>query len=196
MRGSWLHLIIIFALISMSLCSACISQPEENKSPIQNISPPVNIGLRQIPESPVPASVSLEKARQMLEEFEGAGDRGNNSQLDIYYVVGRNLDATGNAESWLFGTRSPEGNTLLVYERNRWTVIPWTATLPAEEIPFEKILLPDELISQNGNLISGTTAANDIREIELKNGIYSLTLTGGNTDRIIAFNATTGVLIA
>ena len=196
MRGSWLHLSIIFALIAMSICSACVSQPEENKSPVQNISPPVNMGLSQIPESPVPTSVSLEKARQMVGEMDIAGSTGNNSQQDIYYVVGRNLDATGSAESWLFGTRSPEGNTLLVYERNRWTVIPWTATLPSEEIPFEKILLPDELISQNRNEISGTTGASGIREIELKNGIYSLTLTGGSTDLILAFNATTGVLIA
>jgi len=196
MRGSWFHLSIIFALIAMSICSACVSQPEENQTPVQNISPPVNIGLRQIPESTGPTSVSLENARQMLGEIEYAGEIGNNSRQDIYYVLGKNIDATGNAESWVFGTRSLEGNKLLVYERNRWTVIPWTATLPSEEIPFEKILLPDELIGQNRNEISGTTMASGIREIELKNGIYSLTLTEGNTDLILAFNATTGVLIA
>lgn len=196
MRSSWPYLFTILALVAMSICSACVFQPRQNQTPVQNISPPVNIGLRQIPESPVPTSVSLERARQMLGEIEPGGKMGNNNRQEISYVLGRNLDATGNAESWLFGTRSPNGNRLQVYDRNRWTAIPWNSTLPSEEIQFDRILLPEELINQSRNEIMGTAGPTGIREIELKNGIYSLTLKVGSTDRILTFNATTGALIA
>jgi hypothetical protein len=83
-----------------------------------------------------------------------------------------------------------------VYDRNRWTAIPWPETLPSEEIQFDRILLPEALITKNKNEIAGTAGPNRIREIELKNGIYSLTLTHDSTDVILAFNATTGALIA
>jgi hypothetical protein len=195
MRSSWTSLFIILALIAMSVCSACLQQPLESQTPVQNVSPPVNIGLRQIPESSVQIPVSLERARQMLGEIERTGIDGNKSRQEIYYVQGRNLDATGNAESWLFGTRSPDGNELQVYYQNRWTVIPWTAPLPTEEVLFERILLPDELINQSRNVIAGTAGSNHIREIELKDGIYSLTLSEGGTDRVLVFDATTGALI-
>ncbi|MDP3563980.1 MAG: hypothetical protein Q8R70_05775 [Methanoregula sp.] len=196
MRSSWPYLFTILALIAMSVCSACVSQPQENKTPVQNISPSVNIGLRQITDAPVPSSVSLERARQMLGEIEQPVDTVNSSRQEIYYVLGKNLDSAGNAESWLFGTRSPEGNRLDVYARSRWTTIPWTATLPSEEIRFNGILLPEDLINQSREQIAGTAGPDRIREIELKNGIYSLTLTQGSTDRVLAFNATTGALIA
>lgn len=196
MRSSWSSLFTILVLIAISISSACVLQTQENQTPVQNISPPVNIGLRQIPEFPVPTSVSLERARQMLNEIEYPVDMGNNSRQEIYYVLGRNLDITGSAESWLFVTRSPGGNELKVYNRNRWTTIPWNATLPSEEIPFDRILLPEELINQSRNEIAGTAGPNGIREIELKNGIYSLTVKEGSKDRILAFNATTGALIA
>jgi len=196
MRSSWPFLFTILVLISMSICSGCVLQPRQNQTPVQNISPPVNIGFREIPENPVPTSVSLGRARQMLGEIENEGDVGNISRQEIYYVLGRNLDVTGNAKSWLFGTRSPGGNRLQVYDRNRWTAIPWNATLPSEEIQFDRILLPEELINQSRNEIAGTVGPNSIREIELKNGIYSLTLTEGSTERILAFNATSGALIA
>ena len=75
MRSSWPFLFTILALIAMSVCSACVSQPQENQTPVQNISPPVNVGLRQIPESSGSVSVSLERARQMLEEIEPGSDR-------------------------------------------------------------------------------------------------------------------------
>lgn len=196
MRSSWPFLFIILVLIAMSICSACVSQSQKNQVPLQNISPPVNIGLHEIAYSPVPTPVSLERARQMLGEIEQQGDMGNNSRYEIYYVLGKNLDETGNAESWLFGTRSPGGNQLQVYDRNRWTAIPWTAPLPSEEIQFDRILLPEKLINQSRTDIAGTAGQNRIREIELKNGIYSLTLSEAGTDRILSFNATTGALIA
>jgi hypothetical protein len=196
MRSSWPYLFTILALIAMSVCSACVSQPQENKTPVQNISPVIDVGLRQVPDSPVPSSVSLETARYMLGEIEQPRYTQNSRRQEIYYILGKNLDSAGNAESWLFGTRSPEGNQLQVYDQNRWTAIPWTATLPSDEIQFDRILLPQELINQRRDQIAGTAGPDRIRELELKNGIYSLTLTHGSTDRILAFNATTGALIA
>lgn len=201
MRRSWSYLFTILALIAMSICSACVLQPQQSPTPVQNISLPVttlpvNIGLREIPESQVPTSVSLERARQMLGENENEGDQVNISSQEIFFVKGRNLDLKGNAKSWLFGTRSSWGNQLQVYDRNRWTAIPWNVTFPSEAIQFDRILLPEDLINQNSNEIAGTAGSNGIREIELKNGIYLLTITAGSSDRILAFNATTGVLIA
>lgn len=197
MRSSWPYLFTILALIAMSVCSACVSQPQENKTPVQNISPPVNVGPRQIPELPVPSSaISFESARQMLGDIEPWGGIGRDNRQGICFVQGRNLDEMGNAESWLFGTHSLEGNQLQVYERNRWTTVPWNAKITSEEIKFKNILLPQELINQSRNEIRGTTGSGTIRVIELNNGIYTLTITEGNTERILAFNATTGALNA
>lgn len=196
MRDSWTLRFTIFALIAMSVCSACVSQPGEYPVPVQNISPLVNTGLRQIAEPTGSTPVSLYDARQMLGEIEYPGEMGNNSRQNIYYVLGKRIDTRGNAESWVFGTRSPEGNKLQVYEQNRWTIIQWPATLPSEEIPFDSIVFPEDLIRKNGNLINGSAGPSTIREIELKNGIYSLTLTSESANTILVFNATTGVLIA
>ena len=196
MRSSWPYLFTILLIIAMSVCSACISQPQENKTPVQNISPVIDVGLRQVPDSPVPSSVSLETARYMLGEIEQPRYTQNSSRQKIYYILGKNLDSAGNAESWLFGTRSPEGNQLQVYERNRWTTIPWNAKIPAEEIKFNNILLPQDLINQSRDEIMGTSGSGTIRVIELNNGIYTLTINEGSADRILAFNATTGALNA
>ena len=89
------------------------------------------------------------------------------------------------------------GNELQVYEQKPLDGYSMDCTLSSpKRYKFDRILLPEDLINQNRNEIAGTAGSNNIREIELKNGIYTLTLTEGSTERILAFNATTGVLIA
>jgi hypothetical protein len=174
MRSSWSSLFTILVLIAISISIACVLQPQENQTPVQNISPPVNVGPRQIPELPVPSSaISFDSARQMLGDIEPWGEIGRNNRQGICFFQGRNLDEMGNAESWLFGTQSLEGNQLQVYERNRWTTIPWNTKIPAEEIKFNNILLPQDLINQSRDEIRGTSGSGTIRVIELNNGIYS-----------------------
>ena len=87
---------------------------------------------------------------------------------------------------------------MLAYDGKSWITIPWNAPLDLEEITVDSIVSPARLFSQNTAVIvrSPPPADPERRDLELKQGIYTLTITSGSTSRILTFNATTGELIA
>lgn len=188
---------IIFAilgLLSLILCSACVSQPPANQTPANQTSQQDG-GLVQISEgSP---SISFDEAHQKLEEYRPDPANESIPIKTIYYIHGTNLDVSGNASSWIFGVRYSGGTALLSYNRGDWIQIPWNASLISEEIDPERIVSPGRLFSQNNAVIfSNPSPTNpERRDLDLIRGIYTLTITSGSKDRILTFNATTGELI-
>jgi hypothetical protein len=188
---------IIFAilgLLSLILCSACVSQSPANQTPAHQNSQN-NVGLVQISEgSP---SISFDEARQNLRLYPPDPTNESTDIKTIYYIHGTNLDVTGNAASWIFGVRHSRGTALLSYDRGGWIQIPWNASLISEEIDVERIVSPGRLFSQNNAVIFSNPSPTDSerRDLDLIRGIYTLTITSGSKDRILTFNATTGELI-
>lgn len=179
----------ISALIGMMLCSACILQSAPDRTSGQNA------GLAQVSEeSPY---ISFDQARQNLAEYRPDPANGSAVTKTIYYIHGTNLDASGNAVSWIFGVRHAGETELLAYDRNGWIQIPWNAPPLYQEIDPEKIVSPGSLFSQNrAAILSKSSTTNpERRDLELIQGIYTLTITSGSGDRILMFNATTGMMI-
>jgi hypothetical protein len=180
----------ILTLISLILCSACISQPPANRTSQQNV------GLSQIFEgSP---SISFDVALQNIREYRPDPTNETTDIKKVYYIHGTNVDGSGNASSWIFGVRHSGGTELLSYDRSGWIKIPWNAPLLSEEINIDRIVSPGNLFSQNNAVIlSNSIPTNsERRDLDLIRGIYTLTITSGSKDRILTFNATTGGLIA
>jgi hypothetical protein len=189
MRRNIPTIFVILALLSLILCSACVSQPPANQTSQQNV------GLAQISEgSPL---ISFDVAQQNLMEYRPDPTNESTGVKTIYYIHGTNVDVSGNASSWIFGVRHSGSTELLAYDRSGWIKIEWNASLLSEEIDVERIVSPGSLFSKNNAVIlSNSSPANpERRDLDLIRGIYTLTITSGSKDRILTFNATTGELI-
>jgi hypothetical protein len=191
MRRNIPAIFVISSLIVLVLCSACVSQPPQDKTSQQN----GGLKLITVPEeSPY---ISFDVAHQNLREYRPDPTNESTAIKTIYTIYGMNIDGSGNATSWIFGVRHSGGTELLAYDRSGWIQIPWNAPSLSEEIDVDRIVSPARLFSENAAVILGNPSSTipDGKDLELKQGIYTLTITSGNTSRILMFNATTGRLI-
>jgi hypothetical protein len=180
----------IFALFVFSLCSACVTQPQENQTSQQNT------GLSQINIQEDNSPISFEEAKAKLVEYRLNDLNEPVNTNSVYYMRSRDVDGSGNATGWIFGVYNGNQSEFLVYDRTGWTTIA-NATLTSEEIVLDNVVSPGSLFSQNKAVISGNPSLviPERRNIELQQGIYKLTITSGSTTRTLTFNATTGALI-
>ncbi len=116
----------------------------------------------------------------------------------IQLIRGYNLDATGNASSWIFVVRQPNLVSLVTYDRSGETVNNWLGWYPEKEIVISQIITPRKLFEKNRDLIFKTpqVITTGSREIALANGSYYLTITGPGKTRYLIFDAKTGALIS
>ena len=107
------------------------------------------------------------------------------------------MDDTGNAAKWIFEMKTPEGSEIRVYERDRWTVIPWNLTRSKEIVTMDTIVSPSDLFDKNGPQIleKGRLSSAQTRSIELRGNVYTLTFKSANASIIMTFDAATGALI-
>ena len=176
MQKSIPMILAFLALLALTLCCACSSEK------------PVDAGLSQITTPEISAYISFEEASQKFEEYKGT------DKLPVYYLFSRDVDSSGNATTWLFGVHPTTGTELLMYDRTGWKTIPWNATLPSEEIILNRVLSPGALFIQNKEYLSNVSTS-ERRDLVLKQGLYTLTISSGNASRTLRFNATTGELI-
>ena len=181
----------ISALFVIILCSACITQSSPNQTSQQNG------GLSQIPGTAESPYISFDVAQQNLPAYQPDPENTSYFIKTIYYVTGVDVDGSGNARSWIFGVGRTKGTEMLAYDRSGWIKIPWTAPQGSEEIGVDSIVSPARLFSQNTAviLVNSSSTLPERRDLELKQGIYTLTIASGSTGRILIFNATTGELI-
>ena len=182
----------ILALFILSLCSACVSQSSSNQTSQQDG------GISQI-LGPVESSyISFTEAQQNLPAYQPDPENVSYFIKTIYYFTGIDVDGSGNARSWIFGVGRTNGTEMIAYDRSGLINIPWTAPTGSEEILLDNIISPERLFSQNAAfiLVNPSMTIPERRDLELKQGIYTLTITSGNTSRILTFNATTGELIS
>ena len=203
----------ILGLLSLILCSACVSQPPANQTTQHDA------GLTQTTTVPVDnLRISFEEAKARLADYRinalnenALNESGNATTVKLMrsrvpegsgnvttvnYMRARDLDESGNAIGWIFGVYNGNKAEFLAYDRIGWTTIA-NATLPSEAIALDTIVSPGFLFKMNKEMISGnpSLAIPERRDIELQRGIYTLTITSGSTSRTLTFNATTGALI-
>jgi hypothetical protein len=158
--------------------------------------PGTNVGFSQITTQKISPYINFEEAKQKFEDYNK--DTRPDKKLPVYYIFSRDIDDTGNAVTWLFGVHNINGPELLMYDRTGWKIIPWSATLPSEEILLNLIVPPNSLFIKNKEVIFNASSKStpDQRDLVLKQGVYTLTIKSGSSTRILTFNATTGALIA
>ena len=187
------NILIIFSISILSLLilsSACVSQPPANQTTQQDT------GLTQITEGS--QYISFDVAHQNLLTYLPDSTNESAAIKTVYYIHGTNLDVSGNASSWIFGVGISNETELFAYQPGGWMKIPWNTPLHTEEIDVDKIVSPSRLFSQNHAVIlsNPSPAIPERRDLDLIQGIYTLTITSDSTARILTFNATTGELIS
>jgi hypothetical protein len=137
--------------------------------------------------------ISFDEAKEAFRNY--AGPSG---ELPVYYLLSHDMDSAGDASSWLFGVYQGNGTVLLIYDRTGWNINPWNAMLPAEEILLDGVVPPGTLFTRNKESIftAASLAVPESRDMELKEGVYTLTIRSGSTSRILMFNAITGGLMS
>jgi hypothetical protein len=114
----------------------------------------------------------------------------------IQMIRGYNLDATGNASSWIFVVRQPKRVSLVTYDHSGETVNSWLGWYPENEIIISQIITPRELFEKNREQIFPTPQmiVTESRELALTDGNYYLTITGQGKTKSLVFDAKTGAL--
>ena len=191
MRKNIRAIFVISALVALVLCSACVfpSFGEQKKQ---------EGGLTQVTVTGGNARISFEEAFQNLKAYRMDSSSESFESKKIFYILAKDVDNSGNAMSWIFGVNLDTGSRLLIYDRNGWTDMSLSnSALPSEDIIVDHIMIPYNLFSENKAAIQGNSLSSipDVKELELKKGNYTLTITSGSTVRVIKFNATTGALI-
>ncbi len=181
----------IFAILLMSvfvLSSACTSPANEKNA--------TNSGLIQVTTKEISSYISFGEARQAFESFTTVDE--SNETVPVYDIYSRDVDNSGNAITWLFGVQRNNEMELLSYTRTGWKIIPLNTTFPSEKIMFDSIVSPGTLFDQNKDKIFSESSSSipERRDLELKQGVYTLTISSGDSNRKLLFNATTGELIA
>ena len=194
-------MITIALLFAMCLFSACASPlgsaNQTQQAPAPNVTPNIDVGVVSVNMTPAMKFISFAEAKGYFKDSEMLSLNQLQKATRILFIRGGNLDGSGNAERWVFGINKGDINELRVYSSSGWTVIPWKNTISAEEINLDKVVSPKDLISQNEDQIPDNFPSNVPvqRDIELKNGTYSISISSGSTSEILVFNATTGAAI-
>jgi hypothetical protein len=182
-------------VVVLCLCAACIFSPSEPAPTVRNNTSVTDVGIVPITRnsSSLYEPSSLEDAASAVAGNSLNLVNGSPENLPFYYIRGENVDASGKAERWIFGTVEGNLTSMLVYDHTGVTTITLQGGLPAEEIDMAGILSPASIIRiafpENQNIPGNL-------EFEIENGNYTVTAPSGSHPREYTINATTGVLIA
>ena len=133
-------------------------------------------------------------------ESSGVNVSPSNGTADnqIKQVHGSNLDEYGNAVSWTFVIQHGDKFSIVSYGREGMSLETSPGTLPQPAIDTSQIISPGVLFERNRDLITNTTRTGPVvtRDISLGGGIYTITISGRGTPRILTYDAKTGALIS
>jgi hypothetical protein len=194
-------MITIALLFAICLFSACVSPlgpvNQTPQMPTPNASPKIDVGITSINITPDLSPISFDEAKGKLKSSESLSLNQFQKETRILFIQGGNLDESGNAERWVFGINKGDTNELRVYDHSGWTIIAWNNSISADEIDLDHVVSPAAIFDQNKDQIleSSPSTITAQRDIELRNGTYTLTITSGSTSEILMFNATTGAAI-
>ena len=180
----------IMTLVVLILFCACIAQSPADQSSPQG-------GLTQITPASEGSRLSFETAKQNFLEYLSESTNDTENRKNVHYLLARDIDEQGNGRTWIFGVTGEKGPVYLVNEISGWTSIE-NVTLPSDTISLDTIVTPENLLTQNRTAImnSPTPGVTERWDLELQRGVYTLTITSGNSPRNLIFNATTGALIS
>lgn len=133
---------IAIALILSTLCSACISNNQEESTELTQGTPQV---IEEAPEE-VSQSYSLQDAISALQWFE---ENVSTSSLMIHTVHGSSINIEGKAIEWIFGVEIKEDPYILIFSKGEWTKYRWGERFDTAPIGIDEIISPENLYDTN-----------------------------------------------
>lgn len=154
----------------------------------------IDVGIGTINRSVEKSYLNMSMAQAMLLTEFIPGSELDRGTIPIYYIQGVDLDSSGNAARWTFAVNRSTGLMLMVLENNDLTEIPWTGGFSDTPIHTDQIISPEELFSKNHDLIfsNPSVTVSEQSELDLRDGIYTLTLVSHGSMRYLVFDAVTG----
>jgi hypothetical protein len=155
------------------------------------------VGITTLNLSSDSSSVSFEAAKRQLKYSESLSLNQFEKETRVLFIKGGNLDGSGNAEQWVFGINKGDINELRIYGSTGWTIIAWNYPISADQIDLDHVISPTTIFDDNKDQILGNSSPTISvqRNIELRNGTYTITINSGSTSQILRYNATTGAAI-
>jgi hypothetical protein len=118
--------------------------------------------------------------------------------LTLHQVHGTGVALNGTANSWVVGVQRENTSFLIVYDKERWNQMAWGEAFPQEPITFENITLPTQIYETHQKTIGDVMNASeaDTSEVDLSNGVYTISIRSSTGLSMIRFNASTGELLS
>ena len=67
---------------------------------------------------------------------------GNSSRTEIRYILGTDVDSTGDAERWVFAVDNANTTYLVTYDNNGRSIVAWPAGFSGYDISTDQIITP------------------------------------------------------
>jgi hypothetical protein len=191
MNTSGILIVSIFIIVIGLMSSGCTSTDQPI---IQNSIPSTEptIAQNSTPGSQGQERVSLQQAIDAL--YVSARNDGFTSSPGIYYIRAVNLTPNATAEEWTIGAMQGKKTYFFTFSRQSSFRTDWPNTLPYTAIQPGQFIQPADLFNNQSLLIQEITNAGtiDISELELENGVYTLSIDSGTNFKVLKFDAVTG----
>lgn len=185
MRVPWGFLALFAAICIFCTACGCLGP-----SP-----PPSGGGITPIDPEP-PQAATLTGALADLDLLLAEG-RLNLTNTTLHQVIGTGVDLDGRAASWALGLRDGGEVRWLTFGISGWKEVKLAAPLPEDEILFDEILLPEDLLAERGGVLAPALerAGADTVDIALGEGVYTVTVRSDTGMETLLFRADTGEVI-
>ena len=194
-RSAIIGILVVLVIIWLGAIVFLSGQPGTGTTPIAVTQPagqPYNSGLMSGNPSGEPARFSIEEVTLLSPDY--ALDIFNGSRIqDIYYIVGKNVNATGSAATWMYGMKNASGSAFLILDEGGWRVLPVKDTFPDTAIDLGTLRNVDTAFRNNRDLVAPPGATD--RQVEISGQIIRVTVWEGQVAHTYEFEAATGALI-
>lgn len=123
----------------------------------------------------------------------------NNGNLPVrvFQIKGIGINSEGKADTWIYGIRYGNNESLIYQEKSWWREANWPGFLPDEEIYFERLITPSEIIAKNKEKIQPLFEKSETNTVTivLRNGRYYITPENSEDIRGVVFGSYSGEVI-
>lgn len=192
MRSSVPPAVLVLTLLSALCLTAACTIPflgDANSSDER-----IDVGIGTINKSVEKSYLNMSTAQVMLLTEFIPGSELDRGTIPIYYIQGVDLDSSGNAARWTFAVNRSAGLMLMVLENGDLTEIPWGSGFSDTPLHTDQVIQPEELFSKNHDVIFSdpSVTVSEQSELDLRDGVYTLTLVSDGSMRYLVFDAVTG----
>lgn len=183
----------VFAVILCCCACACTTA----NPPVVNQSESNAVSVNDRTPREEPERVAFESAWQSLSDIPIAGSMDHTS-LVVHQIHGTGVDSEGKARSWIVGVQKGETHLLVIYDQEIWHQVTWGESFTSPGLSFQQVLLPTELYQNNQETIEDTMNRNGVEEseLDLTDGMYTISVHTPTGLSLLRFNATTGESIS